>query len=199
MTPGLLLVRGPVDAVTGWARRGLVAVRVSALGGWSAVHLADGVARSAPPYDCAALALLARPLPARLRPAIGCFVVDGLTVVSVRPAGRRATQRWGVASDRDGYLTLPGLAPARPHDLAVAAGVPARTGDVAALLAGSGRSGVAWAGALFRALGLTVAADLVGGATREALLVEPEPASVAAFDAMTAEHAAHLVELKGHQ
>lgn len=123
---GLLLSRGSVATATSWARRGVVPVRVHDLDGWVGV-VPDGPSAAAPPYDESLRVLAARPVAARMRPAVGCFVVDRVAVVTVHPSGWRPVQRWVLWHPERGVARVPGLPLARPRDVVRAVGAPART------------------------------------------------------------------------
>ena len=91
---GLVLVRGSAAASARWVRRGLAAVRVCPLQGWTGVCLAEDRARAVAPYDVGLEILAARHVPTRHRPAIGLFVIDDCAVVTVQARGWRLEQRW---------------------------------------------------------------------------------------------------------
>lgn len=84
--------------------------------------MAAGPSRAMPPYDDTLKALAGRPIPSRLRFAIGLFVVDDNAVVTVHSPGWRAIQRWFVWSPGHGVVRPRRLAAGRPADLVVAAG-----------------------------------------------------------------------------
>lgn len=191
---GLLLVRADPHRVAAWVRRGVVAAHVTPLGEWTAVTPASG--RAAPPYDDARTVLLARPLATALRPSIGFFVSRRRGVVVVQPPGWRALARWLVWSPDVGVVRSRRLASARPGDLASIAGVGA--GGVPKLvtaLRGVPSGPLAWLGGVHSALGLPGHDLLMQSDGPRGELVEPEPESVARFDAMTGEQAAHLAEV----
>ncbi|HLS40716.1 MAG TPA: hypothetical protein VK038_08140 [Ornithinicoccus sp.] len=124
---GMLLLRGAVPDVTTWARKGVVPVTVAALEGWTVV-LADGPSRAQPPYDDALTMLAARRVPARLRPALGFFVIDGRAVITAQSGPRhRRGPRWVVWDPDHGVLRPPGLPVAPPAQLVQAAGGGDRT------------------------------------------------------------------------
>ena len=118
---GVLVTRGRADAVAAWAGRGLVPVYLVPFDGWTVVQPA-GPSRGNPPYDDALEVLGARPVPGRLRSAIGLFAVGGNAVVTMHPYGWRAVQRWVVWAPRRGVVPPARLAAGRPGDLARTAG-----------------------------------------------------------------------------
>ena len=122
---GMLLLRGDPERVASWARRGLVPVHIVPLAGWTAV-LPAGPSHATAPYDDALETLAGRPVPSRLRPAIGLFAVDGKAVISTQPAGWRATQRWFFWSPGEGVVQPEQLVAGRPADLVAVAGTRER-------------------------------------------------------------------------
>jgi len=89
----MLLLQGEPSPVASWAERGLLPVHIVPLSGWTAV-LPAGPSHARPPYDDTLKTLAGRPVPSRLRPAIGLFAVD-----DIAPQPRAAT--W--ASGRPGH------------------------------------------------------------------------------------------------
>src|ERR1035437_2961503 len=118
---GMLLLQGDPDPVASWARRGLMPVHVVPLQGWTAV-LPAGPSQAIPPYDDTLKTLAGRPVPSRLRSAIGLFAVDGNAVISAHSCGWRATQKWFVWSPGQGVVQPRQLVVGRPADLIRAAG-----------------------------------------------------------------------------
>jgi hypothetical protein len=114
---GLLLVSGGTGPVSTWLRRGLVACQVIPLGPWTAVVPTESSSRAEAPYDNAVMVLAARPVPRRLRSALGFFTVDGRAVVTVQRPGWRSEVRWLVWEPGAGLVRAPGLELARPADL----------------------------------------------------------------------------------
>lgn len=103
-----------------WARRGLGAVTVAVLDGWT-VAVPTGPAYARYPYDDAVRSLAGRPLGTRLRPALGVYRIGRQIVLTVHPPRPRSVARWLIWTPRDG--TVP------PRDL------PAATvGDVVGLV-----------------------------------------------------------------
>src|SRR5450756_2517304 len=123
---GMLLLQGDPDPVASWAQRGLMPVYVVPLEGWTAV-LPAGPSQASPPYDDTLKTLAGRPVPSRLRSAIGLFVVDGKAMISAHPCGWRAVQRWFVWSPGEGVVQPRQLVAGRPADLVAAAGTRDRT------------------------------------------------------------------------
>lgn len=194
---GLLLVSGEPGAVTSWLRRGLVACQVVPLEGWTAVLPTERSSRAEPPYDDAVAVLAARPVPRRLRGALGFFTVDGRAVVTVQRPGWRDGIRWLVWEPGVGVVRAPHLEPAGPADLVTAAG--ARHGDqraVAGVVAERDSTPDALITDLLSVLGLP-GADLVGpGVGLRGQVVAPTAQAVARFDARMAEQARHRAELE---
>lgn len=119
---GVLLLHGDVKTASAWVQQGVVPSYVVPLAGWTAV-VPGGPSAAAKPYDDPATLLLARPVPSRMRAALGLFQLGDKGVVVVHPRGWRALPRWLVRERGDGVTGLPGLPLARPGDLAMAAGV----------------------------------------------------------------------------
>lgn len=193
---GLLLVSGETGLVSTWVRRGLVACQVIPLGPWTAVVPTEPSSRAEPPYDDAVTVLAARPVPRRLRSALGFFTIDGRAVVTAQGPGWRTPVRWLVWEPGTGLVRAPGLELARPADLLVAAG---RQGDPRAVadVVGSreGRADVVLTD-LLSVLGLP-GADLVGPQVGlRGQVVAPTAQAVARFDARMAEQARHRSELE---
>ena len=193
---GLLLVSGGPGPVSTWLRRGLVACQVIPLGGWTAVLPIESSSRAEAPYDDAVTVLAARPVPRRLRSALGFFTIDGRAVVTVQASGWRSVVRWLVWEPGVGLVRAPDLAVARPSDLLSAAGLRGEPRAVADVV--SGRDGRAdrVLTDLISALGLP-GSDLVGPAVGlRGQVVAPTAQSVARFDARMAEQARHRSELE---
>ena len=193
---GLLLVSGETGPVSTWVRRGLVACQVIPLGPWTAVVPTDSSSRAEPPYDDAVTVLAARPVPRRLRSALGFFTIDDRAVVTVQGPGWRTAVRWLVWEPGTGPVRAPGLELARPTDLLAAAG---RSGDPrpVAEVVGSreGRADVILTD-LLSVLGLP-GSELVGPEVGlRGQVVAPTAQSVARFDARMAEQARHRSELE---
>ncbi|GGB68729.1 hypothetical protein N798_02600 [Knoellia flava TL1] len=193
---GLVLVRGSAAASARWVRRGLAAVRVCPLQGWTGVCLAEDRARAVAPYDVGLEILAARHVPTRHRPAIGLFVIDGCAVVTVQARGWRLEQRWLVWEPGRGVRRTPDL-PALPAALVVdVAGARSRTtpAEVTEHFADPGGEPLDVLVGLMRLLGLPGEELLRDGADESHLRVDPSPRSIAAFDALVAEESAHRAE-----
>lgn len=195
----MLLVHGELGAVTPWVERGLVAVHAVPLTGWTAVLPAELFSRVSSPYDEAAPALAGRPLPSRLRPGVGVFVLRGRAVLTVQPPGWRPVQRWLVWTPEHGVVRTPRLPVARPADLLRAAGTTRQAGP--ALLQVLRRRHCAmlpWLVDVLRVLGLPGERLLTGeqqaGECAGAVLVEPRPASLARFEAILRDEAEKRAE-----
>lgn len=192
----LLLARARPERVRIWAGRGLLSVHVTGLGPWSAVTPASDRAQSAVPYDDAPMALAARPLPSSLRPSI-TFVVAGLrAAIVVQPRGWRTVKRWVVWLPEAGVVQAPGLPPALAVDLidVTGAGRPAMPGLLEAL-EDVPRDAVTWLANVHHALRLPGRDLLVDPDAALGTLVEPDPESVARFDGIMREEAAHIAEV----
>ncbi len=179
------LLRGSPGEVGAWLRRGVVPVTVGRLGAWTVV-LPRGVSRAAPPYTDPLPILAARPVPARLGPALGFWVVDDRAVIAV--AGARRTQpRWVVWDPAEGVVRPPGLEVAPVSALLRAAGGGSGQ-DVLELLRERHVRPERLLAALVAVLelpGAQLVLDAEGEAfanVREALAVEPEDREVATFD-----------------
>lgn len=193
---GVVLVRGGAAASARWVRRGLVAVRVVPLAGWTGVYLAEDRALSAAPYDVGLEILAARRVPTRHRPAIGLFVIDGCAVVTVQARGWRLEQRWIVWEPGTGVRRTPDL-PALPAGLIVdVAGARSRTSAAAVTEHFADPEGqpIDVLVGLVRLLGLPGEELLLGETDESHERIDPSPRSIAAFDALVAEEAAHRSE-----
>lgn len=171
-------------------------VRVVPLPGWTGVYLAEERALSAAPYDVGLEVLAARSVPTRHRPAIGLFVIEGCAVVTVQTRGWRLQQRWIVWEPGTGVRRTPDL-PALPSGLVVdVAGARSRTTPAAVTehFADTHGSPLEVLVGLVRLLGLPGEELLVEGPDDAHERIEPNPRSVAAFDALVAEEAAHRSE-----
>jgi hypothetical protein len=193
---GLLLVSGEQGPVTAWLRRGLVACQVIPLGGWTAVLPIERSSRAEPPYDDAVTLLAARPVPRRLRGALGFFTVDGRAVVTAQAPGWRGVVRWLLWEPGVGVVRTATLELARPTDLVAAAGRSGGERAVAELVAGRGGSADRVITDLLSVLGLP-GAELVGPEVGlRGQVVAPTAQAVARFDARMAEQARHRTELE---
>ncbi|MDQ1483134.1 MAG: hypothetical protein QOF35_1210 [Actinomycetota bacterium] len=197
---GMILMQGRPDPVAAWAERGLMPVHVVPLQEWTAV-LPAGASHARPPYDDTLKTLAGRPVPSRLRSAIGLFVVDGNAVVSAHAAGRRATQRWFVWSPGEGIVQPRQLEPGRPADLVAAAGTRDRAvrRGVRDLLLDVGGDAHGLLDELLAVLALPGAELLDGGnpvAVPGSTVVEPGDQHVARFERIVSDDARHRAELE---
>ena len=197
---GVLVTRGRADAVAAWAGRGLVPVHLVPFDGWTVLQPA-GPSRGHPPYDDALQVLAGRPVPGRLRSAIGLFAVGGNAVVTMHPYGWRAVQRWVVWVPRRGVVSPERLAAGRPGDLARTAGAD-RSATRAVVDALRDPSGDAYRvlADLCAALGLPGARLLDGRDRPQDMdgyrLVEPGSQHVARFHAAVTEDARLRAEME---
>jgi hypothetical protein len=169
---------------------------VAPLQGWTGVCLAEDLALTAAPYDVGLEILAARRVPARHRPAIGLFVIDGCAVVTVQARGWRLEQRWLVWEPGSGVRRTPEL-PALPAGLIVAvAGARSRTtaAEVTEHFADPAGEPLDVLVGLMRLLGLPGEDLLRDGADESYLRIDPSPRAIAAFDALVAEESAHRSE-----
>ncbi len=121
---GLLLIRAATSAVEVWAARGVVPVDVAPLEhGWVVVVPATGRTAVEPPYDDPVVLLVNRPVPARMRPAIGLVVRGGEAVVCVAARGWRSGRRWLAWSPGEGLVPPGGLPVLSLPSLVAASGV----------------------------------------------------------------------------
>lgn len=193
---GLLLVRGEPARASGWVRRGLVACEVVPQGEWTALVPAERTSRAVAPYDDPVATLLGRPLPGRLRPALGFFVVDDRAVVTVRTGGWRGVQRWLVWEPGAGRVPMPDLDVARPPDLVAAARARSGPGAVAAVVADRSGDATGWIRGLLSVLGLPGAELLAAGSGPRGQVVAPTAQAVARFESRIAEQARHRAEME---
>ena len=198
---GMLLLQGGPDPVASWAQRGLMPVYVVPFEGWTAV-LPAGPSQASPPYDDTLKTLAGRPVPSRLRSAIGLFVVDGKAMISAHPCGWRAVQRWFVWSPGEGVLQPRQLVAGRPADLVGAAGTRDRTARrrVRDRLVDAAGDAPGLLRELLAVLGLP-GSDLFDGGQDPAVVpgatkVEPGEQHVARFERTISDEARHKAELE---
>jgi len=190
---GILLVHGGVDGATTWAERGVAPVAVVPEDGrWTAVLPVAAATAARRPYDDAVTLLLNRPVPHRLRPAIGLGVVGRRAVLCVTPGGWRAVRRWLVWQPGTGVVHPGGLPVARLADVVAAAGVDDPAGDAALVVAD-----------VLVTLGLP-GGSLVEGATDPgeafgAAVVAPSPGVVRRFDKAVHDDVSWQDEMEGRQ
>ena len=169
---GILLVHGGVDSAVSWAESGVAPLAVVPEDGrWTAVLPAGETTAVRRPYDDVVTMLLNRPVPHKLRPAVGVGVVGRRAVLCVTPGGWRAVRRWLVWQPGHGVVHPGGLPVARLADVVAAAGIDdpgAVMGDLLEVLGLPGGTYLA---------GTAVAADAFG-----ASVVAPKPAAVRRYD-----------------
>ena len=198
---GMLLLQGEPDPVASWAQRGLMPVHVVPLQGWTAV-LPAGPSHALPPYDDTLKTLAGRPVPSRLRAAIGLFAVDGNAVISAYPSGWRATQRWFVWSPGEGVVQPRQLVAGRPADLITAAGTHERGARslVRDILVDGGGDAPGLLDDLLDLLALPGSELLSGGqdpvTVPGSTMVEPGEQYVARFEKIISDEARHRAELE---
>lgn len=195
---GLILSRCRPETALAWGRRGLGAVTVATLDGWTLV-VPTGPARARYPYDDAVRTHAGRPVTVWMRPTIGLFHLGRQAVVTVQPDGWRPVQRWALWTPRDGLVQPAGLASARPSDILAAADADPTLAPALRAAFGDAQPD---AGAVLRAVldvlglpggsllsGEVDVADLPG-----ARVAEPAPRHARAFDKIVADEARHLIE-----
>lgn len=196
-TRGLLLVHGDPGGATGWARRGLVACQVVAVGqGWTALVPVEARSRAEEPYDDAAAVLVSRPLPRRLLPALGFLVVDERATVVLHRRGLRHRPRWLVWEPGAGHAPTPQLELATPSDLAGAVGRPGAARQVARVVSDRSGDAVRLLTDMMTVLGLPGAELLAPDVGLRGQVVAPTAQSVQRFDKRMAEIARHHRELE---
>jgi len=197
---GMLLLQGEPDVVASWAERGLMPVHIVPLQGWTAV-LPAGPSRAMPPYDDTLKTLAGRPVPSRLRSAIGLFAVDGNAVITAHCSGWRATQTWFVWTPGDGVVQPEQLAAGRPADLIAAAGTHERGARslVRDILVDGGGDAPGLLDDLLDLLALPgsdlLHGDLDPAAVPGSTRVEPGEQHVARFEKIVSDEARHRAEL----
>lgn len=117
---GLLLLRGPLPEVTTWVRKGVVPATVVPMDGWTAV-LPESRSFAEPPYADGTVLLASRPVPRKLGPALGFWVVGARAMITVQTRGRGGA-RWVVWEPERGIVVPPGLPQAGPVTLQRVAG-----------------------------------------------------------------------------
>ncbi len=186
---GILLVHGGVAAAVSWAETGVSPLAVVPEDGrWTAVLPVEQSTAVRPPYDDAVTMLLNRPVPHRLRPAVGVGVVGRRTVLCVTPGGWRAVRRWLVWQRGQGVVHLGGLPVARLADVVAAAGVeePGAVGELADVLHDPAGDARAVASDLLNVLKLPGGRYLDGSAVAAeafgASVIAPNPSVVRRYD-----------------
>lgn len=125
---GLMLLAGSRREVDLWVARHVAPLVVAPVEGWTLV-VAAGSSRVNAPYDDAATVLAARPVAAKVGPALGFFEIEGRAVMTVHSGGRRRTPTWVVWEQDVGLLRPPGLDLAGPAEVVRVAGRPSSTRD----------------------------------------------------------------------
>jgi hypothetical protein len=186
---GILLVHGGVAAAVSWAETGVSPLAVVPEDGrWTAVLPVEQSTAVRPPYDDAVTMLLNRPVPHRLRPAVGVGVVGRRTVLCVTPGGWRAVRRWLVWQRGQGVVHLGGLPVARLADVVAAAGVeePGAVGELADVLHDPAGDARAVASDLLNVLKLPGGRYLDGSAVAAeafgASVIAPKPSVARRYD-----------------
>jgi hypothetical protein len=203
---GILLVNGGFSATVAWAESGVTAVAVVPQDGrWTAVlPVADSTAAAAP-YDDAVTMLLGRPVPRRLRPALGVGVVGRRAAVCVTPAGWRSVRRWLVWQPMHGVVHPGTLPVARLADVIAAAGIedPAALGALADVLHDPAGDASLVVRDVLDVLALPGASYLDGSAPPNeafgASVVSPSPKVVRRFDRTVHDDVTWRDEMEGQQ
>jgi hypothetical protein len=192
---GLLLVGADPAPVTTWVRRGQVACELVGLLEWTALLPAEPHSRARPPYDDPVALLASRPLPRRLRPGLGFFVVGERAVVTVQGRGWRPGQQWLAWEPGAGVRPLGELDPARPSHLVAAAGhgLPGTVMDVLRSTGGDADHTIADLMSVLRLPGSELVLDT---ARPRGQVVAPTAQAVSRFDARMHEQARHRAELE---
>ena len=186
---GILLVHGGLDSAVSWAESGVAPLAVVPEDGrWTAVLPAGETTAVRRPYDDVVTMLLNRPVPHKLRPAVGVGVVGRRAVLCVTPGGWRAVRRWLVWQPGHGVVHPGGLPVARLADVVAAAGIddPGAVGELAGVLHDPAGDARAVMGDLLEVLGLPGGTYLAGTAVAAdafgASVVAPKPAAVRRYD-----------------
>jgi hypothetical protein len=197
----LLVVRGRVDGVRAWARKGLVPVWLVPDVAWTLVVPA-GEAAAAPPYDDPVVLLGGRPMPGRLRPSV-CLVADGPRAVIAVQRGRSGEPRWLAWRPDLGAHRVEELAYAPPgmlHEVVIGAGRADRRAALREALRPGPRSGAEVVDDLVRSLALPGAGVPIGavypGDLPGAVRIDPDSRVVQRFDHYAAREAALAAQLE---
>lgn len=199
--PGVLLLHADAKLADAWVRRGVVPSYVVPLPGWTAIVPADHTQLGAP-YDDSLTVLANRPVPTRLRTALGFFAIGDIAVVSAQTRGSRSTPRMLSWAPGHGADEMPGFPTLKVGQLAEAAGL--HEGDVRAVTrvlgARTGRP-VERLQELMKVLALPGAAMLRGEGVKsdlEAVLVEPDKSAVGHFEKVARDEDDMRAELREH-
>lgn len=197
--PGVLLLHADAKLTDAWVRRGVVPSYVVPLPGWTAVVTA-GHTRLDPPYDDALTLTANRPVPTRLRTALGFFVIGELAVVTAQTRGWRAEPRMLSWAPGHGADEVPGFPPLKVGQLAEAAGLDEQVvRAVLRVLAARDGAPMDRLAELMRALALPGAGMLRGDGVKsdlEAVLVEPDKRAVGHFEKVASDEADMQAELR---
>lgn len=200
---GLLLVSGSLPRVSRWASSGLVRVEAAPLDEWWTA-LAPGAGASVPaaPYDDPWTMLLNRPIPWRLRPAIGVLVHQDQALIAVTPKRVRSSQRWLAWRRGIGAVDVDPLPRAALRTLLVAADrdEPWTLGRLREVLDDDAGSPLEFACDVLELLELP-GEDLLRGRARLADLdgaqhLEADPKRQAEFDQVVADEQANRSEVR---
>ena len=199
-------MHGGVDAAVSWAENGVSPLAVVPEDGrWTAVLPVGEATAARRPYDDVVTILLNRPVPHRLRPAVGVGVVGRRAVLCVTPGGWRAVRRWLVWQPGHGVVHPGGLPVARLADVVATAGVdePAAVGELADVLHDPAGDARAVTRDLLEVLGLPggsyLAGTAVAGDAFGASVVAPSPKVVHRFDKAVQDDVTWRDEMEGRQ
>lgn len=197
--PGVLLLHADAKLADAWVRRGVVPSYVVPVPGWTAV-VPTGATRIEAPYDDALTVTANRPVPSRMRNALGFFVIGDIAVVAAQTRGWRSAPRMLSWSAGHGADEVPGFAPLKLGQLIECAGL--HEGDVQpvrkVLAARAGRP-LDQMVELMNVLALPGAAMLRGEGVKsdvEAVLVEPGKRAVDHFEKIARDEAEMRAELR---
>lgn len=200
--PGLLLLHSDGRLADAWVRRGVVPSYVVPLPGWTAV-IPAGPSQANAPYDDALTVTANRPVPTRLRTALGFFVIDDLAVVTLQTRGWRQEPRMLSWRAGHGADVMPGFPPLRLPHLAEAAGlVESGVRDLHAVLKRRAGSPIGQLQDLISCLALPGGPMLRGTGVKsdiEAVLVEPDRKAVGHFEKVAGDEASMAAELRDNQ
>lgn len=197
--PGVLLLHADAKLTDAWVRRGVVPSYVVPLPGWTAV-VAAGPTQLSAPYDDALTVTANRPVPTRLRTALGFFVIDGIAIVSAQIRGWRSAPRMVSWTPGHGADEVPGFPPLKLGQLAESAGLDENdVAGVRRVLAARAGDPTAQLQQLMHALALPGAGMLSGEGVKsdlEAVLVEPDRSAVGHFEKVAGDEAEMRAELR---
>lgn len=196
---GLLLMHADPKMAESWVSHGVVPSYVVPVPGWTAVVPA-GESQAAEPYTDALTVMANRPVPGRVRPALGFFVIDDVAVVTMQTAGWRGRTRmlsWTPGHGRD---DVPGFTPLGIEHLTEVVGLDrADVPDVHAVLKNHRGRPVKVLQRLMHALALPGAGMLEGHGVKsaeDAVFVEPDRQAVKHFERIARDEADMHAELR---